>query len=61
MIEYGWLTYPSTTLSSSLLLAGNVLVLVGVWCGDAEGRKGGEELPRADSEAGRKLKIEKDQ
>lgn len=44
MIEYGWLTYPSTTISSSLLVAGNVLVLVGVWCGDAEGK---EELPRS--------------
>lgn len=37
-IEYAWNVYPSTTLSSSVLLAGNSLLLVGVWFGFPNGK-----------------------
>jgi alpha-1,3-mannosyltransferase len=38
IIEYAWNTYPSTNLSSGLLLAAHVLLLAGVWFGYPEGR-----------------------
>ncbi|CAE6353120.1 unnamed protein product [Rhizoctonia solani] len=38
MIEYAWNTYPSTNLSSGLLLAAHILLVVGVWFGYPEGR-----------------------
>ncbi|CAE6444538.1 unnamed protein product [Rhizoctonia solani] len=38
IIEYAWNTYPSTNLSSGLLLATHVLLLAGVWFGYPEGR-----------------------
>lgn len=37
-IEYTWNVFPSTTLSSGLLLAANTSLLVGVWFGFAEGK-----------------------
>lgn len=51
LIEYGWSTYPSTNLSSSLLFAANVVTLVGVWLGDAEGR--GKKSVRQVAQGGR--------
>ncbi|KAH7337777.1 glycosyltransferase family 58 protein [Rhizoctonia solani] len=36
-IEYAWNTYPSTDLSSGLLLGAHVLLIVGVWFGFPEG------------------------
>lgn len=41
MLEIGWETFPSTDFSSGALFVGNVLILAGVWLGDAEGRKSG--------------------
>ncbi|EKM83063.1 hypothetical protein AGABI1DRAFT_118456 [Agaricus bisporus var. burnettii JB137-S8] len=37
MIEYAWNVYPSTDLSSAALLAGNSLLLIGVWFGYPNG------------------------
>ena len=37
-IEYAWNVYPSTNLSSGVLLAGNSLLLVGVWFGFPNGK-----------------------
>lgn len=37
MIEYAWNVYPSTNLSSAVLLVGNSLLLVGVWFGYPNG------------------------
>ncbi|CAA7265372.1 unnamed protein product [Cyclocybe aegerita] len=37
-IEYAWNTFPSTTTSSGVLLACNVLLLAGVWSGYPSGR-----------------------
>ncbi|KAL9714767.1 dolichyl-P-Man:Man(5)GlcNAc(2)-PP-dolichol alpha-1,3-mannosyltransferase [Leucoagaricus gongylophorus] len=37
-IEYAWNIYPSTNLSSGVLLAGNSLLLVGVWFGFPNGK-----------------------
>lgn len=50
-VEYGWATYPSTNLSSGALFAGNAVLLVGVWLGDAEGRLG-----RSQGDGGKKSK-----
>jgi alpha-1,3-mannosyltransferase len=36
-IEYAWNVYPSTPLSSGLLLAANSLMLLGIWFGYPEG------------------------
>ncbi|KZP24739.1 glycosyltransferase family 58 protein [Athelia psychrophila] len=36
-IEYAWNIFPSTTISSGVLLAANSLLLVGIWFGFAEG------------------------
>lgn len=36
-IEYAWNVYPSTNLSSSVLLASNALLLAGVWLGNSNG------------------------
>lgn len=36
-IEYAWNIYPSTRLSSGILLASNSLLLAGVWAGYPEG------------------------
>jgi len=37
-IEYAWNVFPSTPLSSGVLLASNTLLLLGIWFGFAEGR-----------------------
>lgn len=37
-IEYAWNVFPSTTLSSGILLAAHVLLLLGIWFGFPEGR-----------------------
>ncbi|KAG1877858.1 glycosyltransferase family 58 protein [Suillus subalutaceus] len=37
-IEYAWNVYPSTPLSSGLLLAANLVMLLGIWFGYAEGK-----------------------
>ncbi|KZO99402.1 glycosyltransferase family 58 protein [Calocera viscosa TUFC12733] len=37
-IEYAWNVYPSTVVSSGILLAGNALLLLGVFFGDANGK-----------------------
>jgi len=37
VIEYAWNVYPSTNLSSGVLLAGNCLLLAGVWLGRPNG------------------------
>ncbi|EMD38437.1 glycosyltransferase family 58 protein [Gelatoporia subvermispora B] len=38
-IEYAWNVYPSTTLSSGILCAANVTLLLGVWFGFPEGHR----------------------
>lgn len=42
-IEYAWNVFPSTTLSSGILLAAHVLLLLGIWFGFPEGKAA---LPR---------------
>ncbi|KIK30975.1 glycosyltransferase family 58 protein [Pisolithus microcarpus 441] len=42
-IEYAWNVFPSTTLSSGVLLAAHVLLLLGIWFGFPEGKAA---LPR---------------
>lgn len=37
-IEYAWNVYPSTNLSSGVLVAANAALLVGVWFGYPEGK-----------------------
>ncbi|KAG8717348.1 dolichyl-P-Man:Man(5)GlcNAc(2)-PP-dolichol alpha-1,3-mannosyltransferase [Ceratobasidium sp. 395] len=37
-IEYAWNTYPSTNLSSTVLLASHILLVIGIFFGFAEGR-----------------------
>ncbi|KAI0831468.1 mannosyltransferase [Trametes gibbosa] len=37
-IEYAWNVYPSTSLSSGVLLAANAALLLGIWFGYSEGR-----------------------
>jgi hypothetical protein len=37
MIEYGWATYPSTNLSSGLLLLAHVVILSGLLFKDQKG------------------------
>jgi len=37
-IEYAWNVFPSTPLSSGVLLAGNILLMMGIWFGFAEGK-----------------------
>ncbi|KAG1827034.1 glycosyltransferase family 58 protein [Suillus subaureus] len=37
-IEYAWNVYPSTPLSSGLLLAANLVMLLGIWFGYPEGK-----------------------
>ncbi|KXN82615.1 Dol-P-Man:Man(5)GlcNAc(2)-PP-Dol alpha-1,3-mannosyltransferase [Leucoagaricus sp. SymC.cos] len=39
-IEYAWNVYPSTNLSSGILLTGNALLLVGIWFGYPNGMLG---------------------
>jgi alpha-1,3-mannosyltransferase len=36
-IEYAWNIFPSTTLSSSILLVANALLLLGIWFGHPNG------------------------
>lgn len=48
-IEYAWNVYPSTPLSSGLLLAANLVILLGIWFGYPEGKvffKTFKSLPR---------------
>ncbi|KAG1756515.1 mannosyltransferase [Suillus paluster] len=42
-IEYAWNVYPSTPLSSGLLLAANSLMLLGIWFGYPEGKLSGKQ------------------
>jgi alpha-1,3-mannosyltransferase len=37
-IEYAWNVYPSTSLSSGLLLTANLVILLGIWFGYSEGK-----------------------
>ena len=37
-IEYAWNVYPSTDISSGVLVAANAALLVGVWFGYPEGK-----------------------
>jgi alpha-1,3-mannosyltransferase len=37
-IEYAWNVYPSTPLSSGLLLTANLVILLGIWFGYPEGK-----------------------
>jgi alpha-1,3-mannosyltransferase len=37
-IEYAWNIFPSTPLSSSVLVGANALLLAGIWFGYAEGK-----------------------
>ncbi|PFH52454.1 glycosyltransferase family 58 protein [Amanita thiersii Skay4041] len=39
VIEYAWNTYPSTTVSSALLLLANVLLVLGVWSGTRRSKR----------------------
>ncbi|KAJ7098035.1 mannosyltransferase [Mycena belliarum] len=36
-IEYSWNVFPSTSVSSTILLAGNTLLLIGIWSGHPNG------------------------
>jgi len=36
-VEYAWNIFPSTVLSSSVLVAANTLLLLGIWFSDATG------------------------
>jgi alpha-1,3-mannosyltransferase len=36
-IEYAWNVFPSTTLSSSILLVAHALLLLGIWFGHPNG------------------------
>ncbi|KAF7322883.1 Dol-P-Man:Man(5)GlcNAc(2)-PP-Dol alpha-1,3-mannosyltransferase [Mycena chlorophos] len=38
-IEYAWNVFPSTTISSSVLLGANILLLVGIWSGWPNGKR----------------------
>ncbi|CDZ96769.1 glycosyltransferase family 58 protein [Phaffia rhodozyma] len=38
MTEYGWSLYPSSDISSATLIAAHIMVLLGIWINDAEGR-----------------------
>ncbi|KAI0957395.1 hypothetical protein AcW1_005800 [Taiwanofungus camphoratus] len=40
-IEYAWNVFPSTTLSSGVLCAANMVLLVGIWFGYPEGKRAG--------------------
>jgi alpha-1,3-mannosyltransferase len=37
-IEYAWNVYPSTSLSSGILLTANLVILLGIWFGYPEGK-----------------------
>jgi len=38
-IEYAWNVFPSTSLSSGILLASNCALVIGIWFGYAEGKQ----------------------
>lgn len=43
-IEYAWNVFPSTTMSSSILVAANTLLMLGIWFGHSNGIVGNEKI-----------------
>lgn len=43
-IEYAWNVFPSTSLSSALLVASNFLLLVGLWTGYSDDHNAQRDL-----------------